>query len=228
MDSFFLPSTPGVIQNALMISSRLRITVTLGLALVASLPSLGATLHRLQENDFGKTSEGTVVKIYTLRNTHNVEAKVMTLGATITQVMVPDTKGNLTNVVLGTDNFEQYSKGFVASASVIGRFANRIAKAKFTLDGQEFKLAANSGPNSIHGGRKGFASMNWTTSKTSETKNSASVEFTYVSKVSAADAAKISDPTDFKAPDPIKGNVPSHKELVKWFGEDKKPAGEQN
>src|SRR6266581_1837438 len=133
------------------------------LALAASLSHSNgeSPVKRLEEQEFGKTPEGAVVELFTLRNAKGMSAKVMTYGASITEITVPDRRGSMTNVVLGADDFDQYRKGFPASAAVIGRVANRIAGARFTLDGVEYKLAANNGPNHIHGGRVGFASVLW-------------------------------------------------------------------
>src|SRR2546421_11465139 len=126
------------------------------LLLAAFGPSRGEGLNRVEEKEFGKMPNGAVVHIFTLRNPKGMIAKIMTFGATLTELQVPDRNGTTTNVVLGADNFEQYLKGFPASAAVIGRVANRIAKARFTLDGVEYKLAANNGPNHIHGGLTHF------------------------------------------------------------------------
>src|SRR5688500_19132151 len=85
-------------------------------------------------------------------------ARVMEQGAIITELLALDRQGRATNVVLGAKTLDEYLNGFAGSAAVIGRFANRIADAKFTLDGVEYKLAANNGKNHLHGGRAGFAS----------------------------------------------------------------------
>jgi aldose 1-epimerase len=140
-----------------------------------------AEIVRFEESDFGKTPDGTVVKLYTLRNSKGMVAKVMTYGATLTELQTPDRNGAMTSVVLGATTFEPFLRGLPA-ASVIGRVANRISKASFTLDGVDYKLAANNGPNSIHGGNKGFASQVWTGRALPVTKNETSVELTYVSK----------------------------------------------
>src|SRR5882724_13549411 len=128
--------------------------------LAVSLALEGRAATRVEARDYGKMPDGATVKLFTMRNANGMVAKVMTYGATLTELQVPDRRGALTNVVLGADNLESYLKGFPA-ASVIGRVANRIAKARFTLDGVEYKLAANSGQNHIHGGRKGFAQVLW-------------------------------------------------------------------
>ncbi len=137
---------------------------------------------RIEEKEFGKTTDGTAVKLFALRNASGMVAKVMSYGAILTELQVPDRSGGLTNVVLGADNWEQYLRGFPASAAVIGRVANRIAKARFTLDGVEYRLAANSGPNHIHGGRKGFAQVVWQGKALPVRQHEVAVQFTYLSK----------------------------------------------
>src|SRR5262245_13547111 len=107
----------------------------------------GEPLKRMEEREFGTMADGTRVKLFTLRNVKGMSAKVMSYGAIITELQVPDRNGTKANVVLAADNFEQYIKGFPGSAAVIGRVANRIAKARFTLDGAEYQLAANNGAN---------------------------------------------------------------------------------
>jgi aldose 1-epimerase len=144
--------------------------------------SMSTQLIRIEERDFGKLPDGTVVKLFTLRNARGMTAKVMTYGATITELDVPDRHGQARSVVLGTDTLEGYLGGFPAPASVIGRVANRIAKAQFTLDGVEYKLAANDGANSIHGGRKGFAHVVWQAESLPSHGREAAVRLTYLSK----------------------------------------------
>ncbi len=134
---------------------------------------------RVEEKEFGRMPDGTVVKLFTLRNAKGTEVSVMTLGATITALRVADRNGQLTNVVIGADTLESYVKGFPAAASVIGRVANRIARARFTLDGVEYKLAANSGVNHIHGGRRGFAQVVWEGQALAPAEHHATVRLTY-------------------------------------------------
>ena len=156
--------------------------VALALA-ASSIHSSGQShVKRLEEQEFGKTQEGAVVKLFTLRNAKGMSAKVMTYGAIITEIKAPDRHGAVTNVVLGAVDFDQYGKGFPAAAAVIGRFANRIAKARFTLDGVEYKLAANNGPNHLHGGRKGFAQVVWQSKALPASQHEAAVQFAYLSK----------------------------------------------
>jgi aldose 1-epimerase len=160
------------------LATRLLLLVT-----VATLNLAGAEpMKRIEEREFGTMQDGTQVRIFTLRNSKGMVAKVMTCGATLTELEVPDRRGVVTNVVLGAETFEQYAKGFPASASVIGRFANRIAKARFTLDGMEYKLAANNGKNHLHGGRKGFGQVVWEGRALPAQEGESAVRFTYHSK----------------------------------------------
>jgi aldose 1-epimerase len=110
--------------------------------------------------DFGKTPEGTPVELYVLTN-GKMTAKVMTYGAILTELHVPDRNGKMADVVLGFDSLDGYLAGHPHFGATTGRVANRIAKGRFTLDGTEYKLAVNNGPNSLHGGLKGFDKKVW-------------------------------------------------------------------
>ena len=132
------------------------------------------------KTDFGKTSDGTAVDLYTLTN-GRITAKVMTYGAILTELDVPDPKGNVADVVLGFDNLAAYITDSPHFGATVGRFANRIAKGKFTLDGKEYHLALNNGPNSLHGGLKGFDKVVWKAEDVSGPSGPA-VKFSYVSK----------------------------------------------
>lgn len=131
-----------------------------GLAAV-SVNAHGAPKGGVEKGDFGKLSDGTPVDAYTLTNANGLKAKIITFGAILTELHVPDKSGNLGDVVLGFDNIEQYEKGHPFFGATVGRVANRIAKGKFTLDGKEYTLAINNGPNHLHGGLKGFDKKVW-------------------------------------------------------------------
>lgn len=131
---------------------------------------------------FGQTDGGVPVMRYTLRNQNGMVVRLMTFGATITEILAPNRAGRLQNVILGSDKFEDYQRGFGGAASVIGRVANRIAGARFSLDGKEYRLAANNGKNHIHGGRRGFASVLWSGEILPVQDVSVSVRFRYLSK----------------------------------------------
>jgi aldose 1-epimerase len=102
---------------------------------------------------FGKTADGKSVELYTLTNANGMVAKIMTRGATLVQLHVPDKNGNLADVVNGFNDVAGYeSEGNQYFGCTTGRVANRIASGKFTLDGKDYSLAVNNGPNALHGG----------------------------------------------------------------------------
>ena len=127
----------------------------------AASPKPADSMVTVHQQEWGKTPDGTVVHLFTLTNRQGVVAKVTSFGAILTELRVPDRAGRPANVVLGFDNLDQYVKGHPAFGATIGRFANRIAKARFSIDGVEYKVAANSGANHIHGGRQGFDKRVW-------------------------------------------------------------------
>lgn len=148
-----------------------------------SLSSIHAqTLKRVEQSDFGKSQDGAEVKLITLRNAKGMSAQVITLGAIIKEIQAPDRDGHFTNVVLSTDTLQKYQRGFGGAAAVIGRVANRIAGAQFDLNGATYKLAANNGKNTIHGGNKGFAQVIWNIENVPEKKGESSIKLTYLSK----------------------------------------------
>lgn len=134
----------------------------------------------IEKQDFGKTPEGESVEIYTLMNRGGLKAKVMTYGALLTELHVPDRAGRLGDVVLGFDNLESYLKGHPYFGATTGRYANRIAKGQFLLNGTVYKLATNNGPNSLHGGIKGLDKRVWKARDVS-TPLGAALELTYTS-----------------------------------------------
>lgn len=111
--------------------------------------------------EFGKTTDGVPVTIYTLTNKKGVTARITTYGATLVSLNVPDKKGVFADVVLGFDKLEDYFDKSPYFGTIAGRYANRIAKGKFTLDGKTYTLATNNGPNHLHGGLKGFDKKVW-------------------------------------------------------------------
>jgi aldose 1-epimerase len=133
----------------------------------------------VERMDFGKTPEGTPIELYVLTN-GRITAKVMTYGAIVTELHVPDRAGKPADVVLGFDNLDAYLAGHPHFGATTGRVANRIAKAHFTIDGKEYSLAANNGPNSLHGGRKGFDKVVWKAADVSGPAGPA-VKFSYQS-----------------------------------------------
>jgi aldose 1-epimerase len=164
----------------LQLNFQLVLCLLLSLCILQSLAA--APLEPVTEKNFGATSEGRPVKLFTLRNSKGMTVSVMEYGAVITEIQAPDRDGRFTNVLLGAKTFDEYVKGFGGAAAVIGRFANRIANARFTIDGQEYKLAANNGKNHIHGGNKGFASVVWTGRALPERRGESAVAFSYLSR----------------------------------------------
>src|ERR1044071_4527694 len=112
-------------------------------------------------SQWGTTEDGVPVQLFTLTNAHGLKAKISTYGAILTELWTPDRDGKLEDVVLGFDNLKDYEKGHPYFGATVGRYANRIAKGKFTLDGKEYNLFVNNGPNHLHGGKKGFDKMVW-------------------------------------------------------------------
>jgi aldose 1-epimerase len=130
---------------------------------------------------YGKTSDGVEVEQYTLTNANGMKVKIITYGATITDVEVPDHDGKLANIVLFRDSLEDYQRADTPFfGSTVGRYGNRIAKGKFTLDGKEYTLATNNNGQSLHGGIKGFDKVVWK-AESVEDKDSVGVKFSYVS-----------------------------------------------
>jgi aldose 1-epimerase len=121
------------------------------------------------------------VEIYTLRNRRGAEARVMTYGATLVSLKVPDRAGQFDDVLLGFDQLATYENDTHYIGQVIGRYANRIAKGRFTLNGVEYKLAVNNGENHLHGGLRGFDKVVWK-ARPLGAKAGSAVELTYVSR----------------------------------------------
>jgi aldose 1-epimerase len=140
-----------------------------------------APMNRITSQDWGRTADGQPVSLVTLSNRHGMVAKITSYGAIVTELHVPGRQGQVTNVVLGFDNLERYLQGHPAFGATIGRVANRIAGARFTLDGKEYPLAANIGPHHIHGGRVGFHQRVWQTRPLPPQADRAAVEFSYLS-----------------------------------------------
>lgn len=110
---------------------------------------------------FGATPDGIEVYQYTLTNANQVTVKIINYGGIITHLLVPDRTGTIGDIVLGFDNLGQYLAKHPCFGALVGRYANRIAKGKFTLGGREYTLAINNGPNHIHGGLRGFDKVIW-------------------------------------------------------------------
>lgn len=136
----------------------------------------------INKEPFGKTNEGIAVDLYTLTNASGAEVKITTYGGIVVSLKVPDRNGKLDDVVLGYDNLAGYLKNNAAYlGALIGRYANRIAKGRFSLNGTEYHLAQNNGENHLHGGLRGFDKVVWT-GRPLKVRNGVALELTYLSK----------------------------------------------
>jgi len=133
---------------------------------------------KMQKQSFGKTDDGQQVDLYTLTNQHGMEAAITNYGGTVVTLKVPDRNGKVDDVVLGYDKLEDYAAGKAYFGAIIGRYANRIAHAQFTLDGTTYTLVKNDGDNHLHGG---FNKRVWTAKDVSGSAGQA-LELTYLSK----------------------------------------------
>ncbi len=115
----------------------------------------------IQSNVFGATQDGQDVTRFTLTNSHGNSVSVMTWGATLLDVNVPDRDGNRENVNLAFDELDPYLEGHPYFGSTVGRFCNRIAEGKFTIDGRDYQVTTNAGKHHIHGGKTNFTYQNW-------------------------------------------------------------------
>lgn len=147
-----------------MLSNRIRcagvaVLVMLGAACQDESPILRS--ESVTQAPFGVTPDGQQVTLYTFSNSAGMEARVIDYGGIIVSLRVPDRDGELEDVVLGFDSLEGYVAEHPYFGAIIGRFGNRIANGRFTLDGQEYQLPVNNGPNSLHGGNRGFDKVVW-------------------------------------------------------------------
>lgn len=148
------------------------LAISATLAMVAALSGVGPTAASPASNawrqvtpsitvqPFG-TVNGQAVNLYTLTNARDMQVKILNYGGIIQSIWVPDKFGQMANVTLGFSNIDDYVKNSPYFGAIIGRYANRIAKGTFTLDGTTYHLAVNNGPNALHGGLKGFDKQFW-------------------------------------------------------------------
>ncbi|HUC98132.1 MAG TPA: aldose epimerase family protein, partial [Candidatus Polarisedimenticolaceae bacterium] len=118
-------------------------------------------MANIEQQVFGEMPDGRTVKIYNLINDHGLEARIMNYGGTLVSLRAPDRNGVHADVVLGFDDFAPYLSQHPYFGSLIGRYANRIAGASFTIDEKPYRLSANEGRNHLHGGRMGFDKVLW-------------------------------------------------------------------
>jgi aldose 1-epimerase len=140
-----------------------------------------AGMKKVMMRNLGTTPDGTAVSLCELQN-GPLTVKVMTYGAIITEIDAPDRNGKVADVVLGFDSLEGYLGSHPYFGATVGRVANRIAKGKFTLDGKEYTLATNNGPNALHGGLKGFDKAVWKAGAMKSVAEGPSVTLTHRSR----------------------------------------------
>jgi len=153
----------------------------LGAACLLGCACMSGKSASITKAPFGKTPDGTPVDIYTLRNANGVEARICNYGGIVVSLKTPDKNGKLGDVVLGYDDLDSYVKNNPFFGCFVGRYGNRIAGGKFTLEGKTHTLATNNGPNHLHGGIKGFDKAVWT-AKSISTAQGPALEMRYVSK----------------------------------------------
>ncbi len=134
-------------------------TIRIPILIALVLPMNAAT--SITKKSFGKTADGAAVDLYTMKS-DKLEATITTYGARVVTLNVPDHAGKIANIVLGFDNLDGYLKENPYFGAVVGRYGNRIAHGKFTLDGHPYTLAVNNGENALHGGLRGFDKRVWT------------------------------------------------------------------
>jgi aldose 1-epimerase len=135
----------------------------------------------IQHSVFGKIASNEQVDLFSIHNNNDMSMKISTFGATLSSIICPDKQGQMADITLGFDNLQQYLDPHPFFGVTCGRYANRIAKGLFTINGQQFHLVANNGPNTLHGGTKGFDKVLWK-GEPFQTSNEAGVKLTYISK----------------------------------------------
>ena len=133
------------------------------IAALASVAVTGAEAATLDRTAFGTTEDGRPVDLYTMTNDRGMRVRFLSYGGVIASIEAPDRTGRLDDVVLGFRTLREYEtkSATIYFGAIIGRYANRIANGRFTLDGQQYQLAINNRPNSLHGGAKGFDKQVW-------------------------------------------------------------------
>ncbi len=142
--------------------------------------SQGKVKMDIFKEEFGRLPDGTVIDLYTLNNSHGLRARIMTYGAIVVSLEVPDREGKVADITLGYDSLDGYLETTPYFGAVVGRYGNRIAKGRFTLDGMEYTLATNNSENHLHGGIKGFDKVVWTAEPVRE-DDAVGVKLSYLS-----------------------------------------------
>lgn len=140
-----------------------------------------AKVMSVKTETFGQTPDDQEVDLYTLTNPNGLRVRIMNYGATLVSLEAPDRNGSLADVTLGFDTLEGYLTAHPYFGPIVGRYANRIGKGRFTLNGVEYQLATNNGENHLHGGIKGFDKGLWNLEEVAAKGDKAFVKLSYVS-----------------------------------------------
>ena len=141
----------------------MRFLVSISLALILCVATASGVPHsHVEKQPFGKTADGIAVDAYTLTNKNGAKVKIISYGARVVSIEVRDGEGKLGDVALGYDDIQGYERDSSYLGSIVGRYGNRIAKGRFTLDGVTYTLATNNNGNHLHGGLRGFDKVVWT------------------------------------------------------------------
>ncbi len=149
---------------------------------VVGCAALGSSAGKISKQPFGAAPDGQPVELYTLRNAKGAEATIMTYGGTVTSLKVPDKDGKLGDVVLGYDKLDGYLANSPFFGCLVGRYGNRIAKGRFTLEDKTYTLVTNNPPNHLHGGPKGFDKVVWKAVKAEVGPQGPQLVLNYLSK----------------------------------------------
>jgi aldose 1-epimerase len=158
-------------------TSRLALALLASVGVIAATPALAATAKR---SSFGRLADGRDVAAVTLSNGAGMSATLIAYGASIQSVMLPDRNGKVADIAIGHATIDDYVATPQYFGATVGRFANRLAKGRFTLDGRSFQTPVNNGPNALHGGTRGFDKVLWTIREV-KSGPTASVTMRYVS-----------------------------------------------
>jgi aldose 1-epimerase len=153
------------------------------MASILGLATLSVAAHAAdaKRETFGSMPDGSKVDAVVLSNAHGMQARIIALGASIQSLATPDRNGKSANIALGYATLADYLGNPQYFGATVGRYANRIAKGKFTLDGRAYSVPVNNGVNSLHGGSKGFDKVLWTVGEMKHDAGKASVTLSYVS-----------------------------------------------
>lgn len=170
-----------VVTRRAILRSLTGLILSVSVGLLAGCASVPKSKEGISRASFGTLPDGTPISIYTLRNANGMEARILTYGGIIQSLRVPDRRGHLGDVVLGYNDLSDYRTNSPYFGALIGRYGNRIAKGRFTLDGVSYQLPLNDGPNSLHGGTMGFDKAVWIVKRAEVTSRGPVLELSHLS-----------------------------------------------